>query len=386
MKAILLLGSTGSIGTQTLDVVAEEPGSFSVAGLAARRSVKLLGAQAQRFRPRWVALTDPAGEAELRELCPEGTEVFCGSEAVLELIAAAQFDLCVHGIVGSAGLAPSEAVLERGIDLALANKESLVCAGAHLMELARSREAALLPVDSEHCAIAQCLGAAPEREIRRLVLTASGGALRDWPIDELTGATAEQALQHPTWDMGPRITVGSATLMNKALEVIEAHHLFGVDAERIEVALHRQSVVHSLVEFIDGSVLAQMGPPDMRLPLHHALHHPHRSPSSLKGFDLELFRELTFEAPDPMRYPALELGFECVRRGGDSGARLNAADEVAVEAFLDGRVRFGEIVPALRPALDQTRASAPNVPAALSADIEARKTTRGRLTPTTPAS
>jgi 1-deoxy-D-xylulose-5-phosphate reductoisomerase len=375
MKPILLLGSTGSIGTQTLDVIAGAPDRFRVAGLAARRSVALLSEQVRRYQPRFVALEDPAHLEELRAGCPPGTEIFCGPHAVLELIAAVDFDLCVHGIVGSAGLAPSAAVLERGRDLALANKESLVCAGEYLMELARRRGAALLPVDSEHCAIAQCLAGAPEREVRHLYLTASGGALRDWPLERVANATAAEALRHPTWDMGPRITVGSATLMNKALEVIEAHHLFGVDAERIRVVVHRQSIVHSMVEFVDGSVLAQMGPPDMRLPLHHALHHPERAPSNLKGFDLELFRELTFEAPDPLRYPALELGFECVRRGGDHGARLNAADEVAVEAFLAGRVRFGEIVPALAPALAEGSPEPPDVARALDADAAARTTT-----------
>ncbi|MHC4378558.1 MAG: 1-deoxy-D-xylulose-5-phosphate reductoisomerase [Planctomycetota bacterium] len=379
MKAILLLGSTGSIGTQTLDVIAGAPERFRVEGLAARRSVARLIEQVARFRPRFVALEDPAHLEELRAGVPAGTEIFSGPQAVLELIAAADFELCVHGIVGSAGLAPSAAVLDKGRDLALANKESLVCAGEYLMDLARRRGAALLPVDSEHCAIAQCLGDAPEREVRRLYLTASGGALRDWPLERLAGATAGEALQHPTWDMGPRITVGSATLMNKALEVIEAHHLFGVDAERIRVVVHRQSIVHSMVEFVDGSVLAQMGPPDMRLPLHHALHHPHRAPSNLQGFDLDLFRELTFDDPDPERYPALELGFECVRRGGDHGARLNAADEVAVAAFLDGRVRFGEIVPSLAPALAEGLGTAPDVEQALAADAAARHTTSQRL-------
>lgn len=379
MKAILLLGSTGSIGTQTLDVIAGAPERFRVEGLAARRSVERLIEQAERFRPRFVALEDAARLEELRAGLPEGIRIFSGPEAVLELIAAADFELCVHGIVGSAGLAPSAAVLDKGCDLALANKESLVCAGEHLMDLARRRGAALLPVDSEHCAIAQCLGDAPEREVRRLYLTASGGALRDWPLERLATATADEALQHPTWDMGPRITVGSATLMNKALEVIEAHHLFGVDADRIRVVVHRQSIVHSMVEFVDGSVMAQLGPPDMRLPLHHALHHPHRVPSNLQGFDLELFRELTFDDPDPQRYPALELGFECVRRGGDHGARLNAADEVAVAAFLEGRVRFGEIVPSLAPALAEGSPEAPDVARALAADAAARQTTSQRL-------
>lgn len=374
MKNLLILGSTGSIGTQTLDLVRESGGRLRPVGLAAARQGELLLAQALEFRPAFLALADPVQAEALRPRLPPGTTLFSGPEAALELIAAARYDLCVHGMVGAAGLAPSEAVLAQGRDLALANKESLVLAGDELIELARRTGARLLPVDSEHAALFQCLGGLDARGVRRLILTASGGPLRDRDPSELASVTPEQALAHPNWRMGPRITVGSATLMNKALEVIEAHHLFGVSPEQIEVVIHRQSVVHSLVEFVDGSVLAQMGPPDMRQPIHAALYHPERVPNRLRGFDLGLFRNLTFEAPDPRLFPALELGFRCVREGGDSGAVLNAADEIAVAAFLAGRLPFPEIARIDRQVLERPRpAPQPGLQARLASDAAARQ-------------
>ena len=374
MKNLLILGSTGSIGTQTLDLVRESGGRLRLVGLAALRQGDALLTQVQEFRPAFVALADPAAAQRLRPALPPGTTLFFGPEATLELIAAADFELCVHGMVGAAGLAPSQAVLAKGADLALANKESLVLAGDELIELARRTGARLLPVDSEHAALFQCLGGLDARGVRRLILTASGGPLRDRNPDELGAVTPAEALAHPNWSMGPRITIGSATLMNKALEVIEAHHLFGVAAEQIEVVIHRQSVVHSLVEFVDGSVLAQMGPPDMRLPIHAALYHPERVPNRLRGFDLALFRELTFEAPDPRRFPALELGYRCVREGGDAGAVLNAADEVVVAAFLEGRLPFPEIARIDRLVLERPRpAPGPGIAARLASDAAARR-------------
>jgi 1-deoxy-D-xylulose-5-phosphate reductoisomerase len=373
MKSLLILGSTGSIGTQTLELVRASQGRLGVVGLAAGRQVELLAAQANEFRPRFVALADPGGAEQLTRALPRGTQLFTGPEAVEELIAAADFELCVHGMVGAAGLAPSAAVLRRGKALALANKESLVMAGAALMELARSSGASLLPVDSEHAALFQCLGGLEARGVRRLLLTASGGPLRDRPLTDFERITPREALSHPNWNMGPRISVGSATLMNKALEVIEAQHLFGVSSEQIEVVIHRQSIVHSLVEFVDGSVLAQMGPPDMRLPIHAALYHPERVPSQLRGFDLKAFRELTFEAPDPKRFPALQLGYRCLDLGGDAGAVLNAADEVAVEAFLAGRLPFSAIAEINRAVLEAPRPrTVPSVAAALHSDRTAR--------------
>jgi 1-deoxy-D-xylulose-5-phosphate reductoisomerase len=376
MKTLLLLGSTGSIGTQTLDLVRSSPEGFSIGGLSASSSWEALLEQALEFRPRVVALTDEEAAEALRPHLPEDIALVAGPESSIELASHLPVDLVVHGIVGSAGVAPSHAVLERGVPLALANKESLVVAGEHLMELSRSREAPIIPVDSEHCAIFQCLRGEDIDRVRKIYLTASGGPFRDLPLEEFAAVTPESALQHPNWDMGPRITVGSATLMNKALEVIETHHLYGIEAERIEVVVHRQSIVHSMVEFVDGSVVAQMGPPDMRGPIHFALHWPGRVASALSGFDLELFRELTFEEVDPERFPALELGYRCVEEGSDAGAVLNAADEVAVEAFLGGRLPFQEIVAVgrtvleTRPGLDET------VPALLEADARARELAR----------
>jgi 1-deoxy-D-xylulose-5-phosphate reductoisomerase len=385
MKSLLLLGSTGSIGCQTLDLVRASPQRFRIAGLAAKSSWQKLREQALEFRPRAVALADPAAAERLRAALPAEIAVRAGPQSAEELAAELDYELAVHGMVGAAGVLPSARVLSRGLALALANKESLVVAGAHLMELARSRGAVLLPVDSEHAAIFQCLRGEDARRVRKVYLTASGGPFRDLPLAALPSVTPKMALRHPNWNMGPRISVGSATLMNKALEVIEAHHLFGLPPERIAVLVHRQSVVHSLVEFCDGSVLAQMGPPDMRGPIHYALHHPDRAPSDLVGFDPLLFRELSFEEPDPARFPTLELGYRCVREGADAGAVLNAADEVAVEAFLDGRLPFQEIHRINRRVLESRPGLAHDIPALLESDARARDLARAEVAQCAPA-
>jgi 1-deoxy-D-xylulose-5-phosphate reductoisomerase len=269
--------------------------------------------------------------------------VLGGEEGLLEMIRVAACDLVVHGISGAAGLRASVTTLERGLPLALANKESLVVAGEILVRLARSRHAALLPVDSEHSAIFQCLGGQPEQRFRRLILTGSGGPFLDRPLSTFDAIRPDEALKHPNWTMGARITVGSATMMNKALEVIEAHHLFGADPERIHVAIHRQSIIHSMVEFEDGSVLAQLGPPDMKVPIHVAMCWPERPPTRYPGFDPRLFARLSFEERDPARFPAVDLGYRAVREGGLLGAVLNAADEVAVQRFLEGAISFPDI-------------------------------------------
>lgn len=374
--SLLLLGSTGSIGTQTLDIVRAGRGRYVVQGLAAHRSWQAVLEQVREFRPRWVAMTDPEAAAALAEQLPEGTELLQGPDALEEIARAADYDVAMHGVVGAAGLRPSIVVLERGRTLALANKESLVVAGERLMNLAREHGAAIVPVDSEHSAIHQCLRGERVDRVRRILLTASGGPFRTTPVEELAQVTPEMALRHPNWDMGPRITVGSATLMNKALEVIEVHHLFGVERERIEVVIHPQSIVHSLVEFVDGSVKAQLGPPDMRGPIHYALNHPDRAPAELVGFDLGLYSSLTFEAPDTKRFPALELGFRCVEEGSDAGSVLNASDEVAVEAFLKTQIAFPDIhrineaVLGRRPGLDSS------VEELLAADALARELAR----------
>jgi 1-deoxy-D-xylulose-5-phosphate reductoisomerase len=379
MAALLVLGSTGSIGRQTLDHLREHPGRFSVAGLAAHSSWQAVVEQARELAPRFVALTDPAAADEARRALGPATHVLGGADALARIAAEADYDVAVHGVVGSAGVLASVEVLRRGKRLALANKESLVVAGGHLMALAREHGGEIVPVDSEHSAIFQCLRGERTDRVRRIWLTASGGPFRTKPIAELDGVTPEMALRHPNWSMGPRITIGSATLMNKALEVIEVHHLFGVERERIGVVIHPQSIVHSLVEFVDGSVIAQMGPPDMRGPIHYALHHPDRAPASLKGFDTHLFRTLTFEEPDLARFPALELGYRCVETGSDSGSVLNAADEVAVQAFLEANIAFPDMarinanVLARRPGLDQ------DVDALLRADRTARDLARAEI-------
>ena len=371
-RRILVLGSTGSIGTQTLALAREAGSGLAVVGLAAQRSWEALLGQAEEFRPPFVALEDSAAAEQLRPRLPAGTALLAGPGAAEELARIAAYDVAVHGVVGAAGLAVSLAVLRRGSVLALANKESLVVAGALLMAFAAEHGGTIVPVDSEHSAVFQCLRGEDLGRVRRVLLTASGGPFRTASAAEIAAATPERALHHPNWSMGPRITIGSATLMNKALEVIELHHLFGLERERIDVVVHPQSIVHSLVEFVDGSVIAQLGPPDMRGPIHYALHHPERAPARLTGFDLALFRRLEFEAPDLERFPALGLGFRCVEEGGDAGAVLNAADEVAVAAFLDRRIGLAEIASVNRAALDRRAGDAGSFEALLAADRRAR--------------
>jgi 1-deoxy-D-xylulose-5-phosphate reductoisomerase len=391
MKTLLLLGSTGSIGRQTLDLVRCARTDFRVVGLSAQRSWERLAEQAREFRPMVVALEEEADAERLRAALPPSVALIAGAGAAEQLAGELDYDLAVHGITGAAGVRPTRRILEHGRVLALANKESLVVAGEPLMELARTRGATILPIDSEHSAILQCLRDEPLGTVRRILLTASGGAFRDLPLDELEHVTPERALTHPNWDMGPRITIGSATLMTKAFEVIETHHLFGLEPERIEVVLHRQSIVHSMVEFVDGSVLAQMGPPDMRGPIHFALTWPERRPSELTGFDLRWFRELSFEPVDNARFPCLELGYRCVRAGGDAGASLNAADEEAVQAFRDGRIGFQDIARINRDALERRAPRGCSVDELMEADRHARMLARAEIdrlapVPTLPSS
>jgi 1-deoxy-D-xylulose-5-phosphate reductoisomerase len=358
MQSLLLLGSTGSIGTQTLDLLRQHPGRQRVVGLAALRSWETLRDQIAEFHPRFAALTDASAAEELRPHLPASVRLFSGPRALEEITLEADYDIAVHGVVGAMGLLPSVRILERGKTLALANKESLVMAGGLLMRLALAHGSTIVPVDSEHSAIFQCLRGESIGSVRRILLTASGGPFRTTPREDMLRVTPAMALRHPNWSMGPRITIGSATLMNKALEVIELHHLFGVERERIAVVIHPQSIVHSMVEFVDGSVIAQMGPPDMRGPIHYALNHPDRAPANLRGFDIGIFRSLTFEEPDMERFPALALGYRCVQEGSDSGSVLNASDEIAVASFLGGEIAFQDIsrinarVLSRRPGLD----------------------------------
>ncbi|MCD6335968.1 MAG: 1-deoxy-D-xylulose-5-phosphate reductoisomerase [Candidatus Latescibacteria bacterium] len=344
MKRILILGSTGSIGTSTLDVVDHFPDRFPVAGLSAGKNAGLLLEQAKRYRPGAVAIGDPVAVPALKSaLTPLGIRVFGGPDAVLELIEETAANLTVNALVGAAGLLPTMKAIERGMDVALANKESLVMAGALVMERVRERGVRLLPVDSEHSAIWQCLAGSDHPAIRRLMLTASGGPFVDWSAERMASITPKDALDHPTWNMGPKVTVDSATMMNKGLEIIEAHWLFDMAPDHIQVVVHRQSIVHSLVEFVDGSTLAQLSPPDMRLPIQLALTYPERWPREATPLDLAALGTLSFESPDRKRFPCLNLAYQALGIGGTMPAVLNAANEVAVRAFLDERIPFTRI-------------------------------------------
>jgi len=350
---VAVLGSTGSIGTNTLDVIAASEGRFEPWLLAARRSVASLLEQAQRFRPAWVAVVDPAVAGSIGAAAlPAGTRLAVGEDALADLVADPAVDRVVSAIVGAAGLRSTWAALEAGKTVALANKETLVMAGPLVTRLAARSGGAILPVDSEHSAIHQALAAGAAGEVARIVLTASGGPFRTRTSESLAAVTPEEALRHPTWSMGPKITVDSATMMNKALELVEARWLFGVPAEKLAVLVHPQSIVHSLVEFVDGSVVAQMSPPDMRLPIQYALSYPRRLPGPARRLDFSQAFALEFEPPDEDRFPALRLGHAAAARGGTAGAVLNAANEEAVGRFLAGSLRFTDIAAACGRALD----------------------------------
>lgn len=373
MTTLILLGSTGSIGTQTLDVVRRSNGALKVQGLAAGSSSELLLEQVIEFQPAFCALESREAAASIQDRLPANCKLFAGPEGALQMIREAQYETAVHGVVGAAGLLMSQAVLERGKDLALANKESMVIAGAELSALARDRGASILPVDSEHSAVAECLRGEDLGRVRRVLLTASGGPFRGLSLDQLNNVTPEMAVKHPNWDMGPRISVGSATLMNKALEVIELHHLFELEAERIQVVIHPQSIVHSMVEFVDGSVKAQMGPPDMRGPILHALSHPDRADAPyMQGFDFQSFSRLDFEEPDFERFPSLGLGYRCVEEGEDAGCVLNAADEIAVASFLSGDLPFSQIPQINKSVLDAREGLCGSIEQLTKADAAAR--------------
>jgi 1-deoxy-D-xylulose-5-phosphate reductoisomerase len=366
-RRIVVLGSTGSIGTNCLDVVAHLPDRLQVLGLSAHSSWDQLAEQAGRFRPRWVALTGP-GAADPAAL-PAGCRLLRGGDGVRQMVTDPDADVVVSAIVGAAGLAGTWAALEAGKTVAVANKETLVLAGALVTQLAARSGGRLLPVDSEHSAIFQVLQHKPEAQakeegpfacasglccssVERIVLTGSGGPFRGRSRAQLAGVRVEEALRHPTWRMGPKITVDSATLMNKALEVIEARWLFGLPPERIEVVIHPESVIHSFVEFVDGSVLAQLSPPDMRLPIQYALTYPERVSGPARRLNWRELAAFHFEQPDRETFPALQLGYEVARRGGTCGAVLNAANEAAVEGFLRGDLEFLDIPRACRAALD----------------------------------
>lgn len=351
-RRVAVLGSTGSIGTSALEVAAALPDRVTVAGLAAHSKWELLAEQCRRFRPRVAVLTDPGAFAAVDRACfPPDTELLGGDEAACRLASAPDVDVVLSAVVGAAGLTSTWAALEAGKTVALANKETLVVGGGLVTELAKRRGATLLPVDSEHSAIFQALTGHAPADVAKVVLTASGGPFRGRTAAQLDDVTPGDALKHPTWVMGPKITVDSATLMNKALEVIEARWLFDLTADQIDVIVHPESVVHSFVEFVDGSVLGQLSPPDMRLPIQLALLYPHRVSGPAKRLDWKTLANLRFEPPDRETFRALDLGFEVARAGGSAGAVLNAANEAAVARFLNHDLRFPDIARCCRAVL-----------------------------------
>lgn len=374
-RRVAILGSTGSVGTNALEVIAASNGRLRAIALSAHRRLDQLVTQAHQFRPRWVIATDEVAAGRFRwNGLPRDTELVVGERGLEEVAAAEEVDFVLAAIVGSAGLRSTWAALDAKKTVALANKEALVTGGALITELAAKRGATILPVDSEHSAVFQALQAGKRDEVARVVLTASGGPFRHLSSDQLRQVTVEDALSHPNWTMGPKITVDSATMMNKALEIVECRWLFGLDPKQIEVVIHPQSVVHSFVEFVDGAVIAQLSPPDMKLPIQYALEYPHRRAGVAARIDWSQRWHLEFEPPDPDRFPALTLGHECAEQGGTSGAVLNAANEAAVEAFLAGELHFTEIIPACRSVLESHRfESNPSLSRLIELDAWARK-------------
>lgn len=383
MKAITLLGSTGSIGTQTLDIVTHHPEQFRIVGLAAGRNIELLAQQIRQFRPQIVAICEAAQLPELQAAIADVTPqpiLVAGEAGVVEVAAYGEAEAVVTGIVGCAGLLPTIAAIKAKKDIALANKETLIAGGPVVLPLVQEYGVKLLPADSEHSAIFQCLQGVPEGGLRRILLTASGGAFRDWPVEKLAEVTVADALKHPNWSMGRKITVDSATLMNKGLEVIEAHFLFGLDYDQIEIVIHPQSIIHSLIELQDTSVLAQLGWPDMRLPLLYALSWPERIYTDWEPLDLVKAGDLTFREPNHDKYPCMRLAYAAGRTGGAMPAVLNAANEQAVALFLDEKIRFLEIPRLIEQVCDRftdQNQSNPSLDDILAADQWARQEVLG---------
>ncbi len=352
-KKVALLGSTGSIGTQAVEVVRRLHG-IEIAALAARSNGELMARQARLLGVKRAALSDPEAAARFASLFEDiGVELLSGTEGVVELVEAGGYDLVLNAIVGSAGLAPTLETLRGGMPLALANKESLVAGGELVMREALERGIPILPVDSEHSAVFQCMLGEDAAAVRRIILTASGGPFRDRTAADMAKVTVAEALAHPTWNMGPKVTIDSATLMNKGLEVLEAHHLFDVPMDSIDVVVHPQSVVHSMVEMIDGSVLAHLGVPDMRIPIQYALTYPDRKKAPADFLSLSAYGNLSFEEVDHSRFPALRLAYEAAGAGGTVPAAMNAANEEAVAAFLDGRIGFTAIAGVTRKVMER---------------------------------
>jgi 1-deoxy-D-xylulose-5-phosphate reductoisomerase len=378
MKRITLLGSTGSIGTQTLDIVAEYPQEFQIVGMTAGGNIDLFAQQIRQFQPEIVAIANDRKIGELKEAIadlPQPPIMLAGAEGIETVAAYGDAEAVVTGIVGCAGLLPTIAAIKAGKNIALANKETLIAGGEVVVPLVKKYGVKLLPADSEHSAIFQCLQGVPENGLRRIILTASGGAFRDRPTSEMTNVTVADALKHPNWAMGKKITIDSATLMNKGLEVIEAHYLFDVDYDHIEIVIHPQSIIHSLIELTDTSVLAQLGIPDMRLPLLYALSYPDRLPTQWERLDLVKCGTLTFRAPDHQKYPCMDLAYAAGRAGGTMPAVLNAANEQVVELFLQERIRYAQIADLIKYVCDRHNCVVrPELEDILEADRWARNT------------
>ena len=370
---VVVLGSTGSIGVQTLDVIDKHRDRFELLGIAARDEVSLMLEQARKYKPTVIAVGDASCYKEMKNSAATDAVVLSGLEGLCELAAWPAADIAVIAVSGAIGITPTLSALKAGKRVALANKETLVAAGDIVMEQAQQYKSALIPVDSEHSAIFQCIKG-EERYLKRIWLTASGGPFKDWEKKQLEGVTVERALQHPTWAMGPKITVDSATLMNKGLEVIEAHHLFGINYDRINVVVQRESIIHSLVEFLDGSFLGHLGSHDMRIPIQYALTYPQRLASSAAELDLTLLGALHFEAPDLLRFPALGLAFQAGQTGGTMPAVLNAANEVAVNKFLSREIGFTQIAILVEKVMEaHDLVSKPDLDCILRADTWARQ-------------
>lgn len=353
-QRLSILGSTGSIGVQTLDIVAENPQLFEVTSLAAGSNWELLARQAIAFEVDCVVIADETKYELLKQaLADYPIKVFTGAADMEHIVASSEVDVVVNALVGYAGLRPTVAAIKAGKKVALANKETLVVGGDLVMRLAAEYRVPIMPIDSEHSAIFQCL-VGEHSPVRRLIVTCSGGALRDMPIEELASVTPERALKHPQWQMGAKITIDSATLVNKGFEVIEAHWLFGIEPERISVLIHPQSIVHSMVEFEDGAIKAQLGSPDMHMPISYALMYPHRASRPSERFDFMAHPTLSFAEVDRVKYPALDIAYDSLRRGGNAACVMNGSNEVAVAAFLAGKCRYPDIVGSIEYALSHS--------------------------------
>ena len=375
MKSIVILGSTGSIGTNTLDIVDRFPDEFRVVGLTAGNNDEMLEGQIRRYKPLSVALSNSTAAARLMQRCADlPVEILAGQDGLAHVAALPEAELVVSAIVGGAGLVPTLAAIRSGRHVALANKEPMVMAGKLMQEEARKHSVRIFPVDSEHSAIFQSLEGHRLQDVRRLILTASGGALWNLAKEQLQDVTPERALQHPNWKMGSKITIDSATLMNKGLEVVEARWLFDIPESHIDVLIHRESIIHSLVEYEDRSMIAQLGLPDMRTPISYAMRYPERLPLDLPSLDLTEVGNLTFCRPDHDRFPCLRLGYDSLRIGGTMPAAMNAANEIAVEAFLQNGIRFTDISGIIRSTMDaHSRQDVESVEVALEADRWARE-------------